>query len=364
MTTPRSTNIRADVAPYLEAVEEALRSTFDSLAETLPATLLQIGKQALAMPGKVMAEAFAQVAGDVDPTTLPLPRWPLYVILSYQAALPAEERDTWRKAIPAAIALEIAIAATDVLDELADADPSPIIRLYGPGQAMNTANLMLVVAQQILLNRGIEPGGERALHALAALLEVGLRAGMGQHLDMLYAKQGPQDVTLEMSAHVTSLKAGALISGACRMGALMAGAQGEVLELLTRFGGELGAIAQIMNDIQDVLPDAANESAGAPSSRKTDLLHRKRTLPIVFTLRDESPDPNTLQRAYAGEKGPFEEETLSQAVIDAGGVQFAQLVMEVHRQNALQTIEELETLRPGAGNMLAPIFSIEENEES
>ena len=239
MTTLQSTYTRAEVAPYLQAVDEALRATFDTLAETLPATLLQIGKQALATPGKVMAEALAQVTGDADPASLPLPRWPLYVILGYQAALPTEERDSWRKAIPAAVALEIAIAATDILDELADADPSPIIRLYGPGQAMNTANLMLVVAQQTLLDEGIKPGGERALHALSALLEVGLKAGMGQHLDMLYARQKPQEVDLDMSAHVTSLKAGALIGGWFRMGALMAGAEGEVLDLLTRFGQEL-----------------------------------------------------------------------------------------------------------------------------
>ncbi len=137
--------------------------------------------------------------------------------------------------------------------------PAPSSGSTAPGRAMNTANLMLVIAQQTLLDSGMEPGGERALQALNALLQIGLEAGVGQHLDMLYGGLGPQDVTLDMSAHVTSLKAGALIGGACRMGALMAGAEGEALELLTSFGKEMGGMAQVLNDIQDVLPQDTAE---------------------------------------------------------------------------------------------------------
>lgn len=360
MTAPHSSHPHSGVAPYLDAVGDALKSTLAGYGDTLPPTLLQIGKQALSLPGKVMAEALAEITGETDSSDLPLPRWPLFVILSYQAALPAEERGTWHRAVPAAVALEIAIAATDILDELADADPSPIIRLYGPGQAMNTANLMLVVAQQTLLKHGLEPGGERNLHALQALLDIGLQAGVGQHLDMLYSGLAPQDVTLEMAAHVTSLKAGALIGGAFRMGALMAGAQGEVLETLTRFGQELGGIAQVLNDIQDVLPQATGLGTEAVAGRKTDISHRKRTLPIVFTLRDDSPEPNALQRAFnASNTSPVDEEELSQAILDAGGVQFAQLVIEVHRQNAIEAVQQLDTLRPGAREVLSPIFSTE-----
>jgi geranylgeranyl pyrophosphate synthase len=363
MSTPYSHSTHAEVAPYLAAVGDALKATLDSYAGTLPPTLVQIGKEALSVPGKVMAETLAQATGECDSASLPLPRWPLYVILSYRSAVLDEERDAWQEAVPAAVALEIAIAATDILDELADADPSPIVRQHGPGQAMNTANLLLVVAQQTLLKRGMEPGGERALQALNALLDIGLEAGVGQHLDMLYGGLGPQDVTLDMSAHVTSLKAGALIAGACRMGALMAGADGEVLELLTRFGREMGGMAQVLNDIQDVLPqDTAGEIEGLPG-RKTDLRLRKRTLPVVFTLRDEGPEPNALQRAFSGtgEAKP-DEEAMSQAILDAGGVQFAQLVIEVHRQNVFQTLEKLEALRPGARKMLSTLFSVEDDE--
>ena len=358
MTTYQTPDSRHDVAHYLEAVGDALKAVLASYTETFPPTLVQISKMALSTPGKVMAETLVRLTGEGDPTSLPLPRWPLSVILSYRAALLDGERESWREAIPAAVALEIAVAATDILDELADGDPSPIISAYGPGQAMNTANLMLVVAQQTLLKRGMEQAGERALDALNALLDVGVQAGVGQHLDMSYSEMGPQEVTLDMSAHATSLKAGTLVGGACRIGALMAGAQGEVLELLTRFGREMGNMGQVLNDIQDVLPQAVVSDSDNIGGRKSDLRMRKRTLPVVYTLREEREGPNALQRAFAGDAGSQpRDEVLTQAILDAGGVQFAQLVIEVHRQNLLQTLEELEALRPGARRELAPLFA-------
>src|SRR6186997_3321929 len=109
-----------DLLPYLDSVSDALKDILASCSDILPATLLQIGKQALTAPGKVMTAELMGIMGEGDPTTLPLPRWPLQVKLTYMAALPEEERRSWRMSVPAAAAYEIVIAATDVLDELAD----------------------------------------------------------------------------------------------------------------------------------------------------------------------------------------------------------------------------------------------------
>jgi geranylgeranyl pyrophosphate synthase len=249
------------------------------------------------------------------------------------------------------------MAAADLLDEIADDDPSPIVRQYGPGQALNTANLMLVMAQQVLLKAARMSGGDKALDALGTLQEMLVDAAVGQHLDMLYDRMGAGEVDLEMSARVTELKAGTLIAGACRMGALMARADKQLVDLLDKFGRAMGGIAQIINDIQDVVP-LEEGSGGAEIERKTDVALHKRTMPIVFTLRDDAPKPNALQRAFAGEAG-IDEEEQRRAVIEAGGVQFAQLVMEVHKQNALEAIEELEALRPGARQVLGHLMASE-----
>jgi geranylgeranyl pyrophosphate synthase len=354
MTMPDSSDSDSpgpDLASLIAAVDRELTSTLVRYSGALPKSLVKIGKFALGATGKVFA--YEQDAAS-DPAHLP--RWPLTVLLSCQAASLPRPQDAWKRALPAAVAVEIAMAAADVLDEIADDDPSPLVREWGAGQALNTANLMLVMAQQALLWSAQGEGGARAMSALGALQDMLVQAATGQHLDMLYDRMGPEEVTLEMSFEMTALKAGALVSGACRMGALMAGAEDPVVDLLARFGKEIGSIAQLTNDIQDVIP----RSIGADFDRKTDLRQRKRTIPIVFTLRDEIPEPNAVQRAFAESPGgDVDEDDLRRAVMSAGGVQFASLISEVHRQHALEALNELEALRPGAISILDPLVPAE-----
>jgi competence protein ComQ len=335
----------------IEAVEAELKATLLAYAGSMPLTLITMGKFALAAPGKVMSTQAARAAGTEDPGRPPL--WPLLALLSCHAATGPERQDAWRQALPAAVAVEIAMVAADLIDEITDQDPSPFVAEYGAGQALNTGNLMLVMAQQVLLRSALGSGGEHALHALQALQDALVQAATGQHLDMLYDRMGADEVTLEMCVQMTDLKAGALMAGACRMGALMSGAGELVVDLLTRFGQELGSIAQIANDVQDVMP--LEEGVDDSPERKTDLQLRKRTLPIMFALRDESDQPNAVQRKFRGEPTAVEfgDEELRQAVVAAGGVQFANLIAEVHRQNALDILEEIESLRPGARAILS-----------
>jgi geranylgeranyl diphosphate synthase, type I len=322
--------------------------------------LIRMGKFVLSSPGKALY--MPESAGDdaLGSSLESTPLWVLNVVLPCIAALRPEEKDEWRRALPGVVAVELAMAAADLLDELADEDPSPFVREFGPGQALNTGSLMLVMAQQTLLRSAQDDmeGGERALRALAALQEMLVQAAVGQHLDMLYDKMEPGEVDLEMSAHMTDLKAGALVSGAARIGAILSGADEQVVETIARFGKEAGCIAQLINDVQDVMPlpaEAGAEEKGLPE-RKTDIRLRKRTLPIVFALRDDSPVPNALQLAFRGEGGQIDDEEMRRAVVAAGGVNFANLLSEVHRQKALEALDDLEELRPGARDILIALL--------
>lgn len=350
---------QSEIRQFLEATDEQLTAALLEYAALMPLSLVTIGKLALSAPGKVMsAVPLMQQASPSLPS--PLPRWPLYVIEAFRVGSQAGGAD-WREALPGAVAVELAMTAADLLDELTDDDPSPVIARYSPGQALNAGSLMLVMSQQVLLKAAQSSGNARYLAALAALQEMLVEAAVGQHLDMLYDRMAPDEVTLEMSADVTAKKAGALIAGAWRVGALISGADAPTVDLLTTLGREIGGIAQLSNDLQDVLPlditlDAAvGLSDGPPPERKTDLRLHKRTLPIVFTLRDDGDEPNPVQRAFRdpGYAATADEEALRRAVLEAGGVRFAQLVMEVHAQNIRRLLAELEELRPGVSEMLA-----------
>ncbi|MDQ3930209.1 MAG: hypothetical protein M3328_13815, partial [Chloroflexota bacterium] len=147
---------------------------------------------------------------------------------------------------------------------------------------------------------------------------------------------------------------------------LLSGAAEPVVDLLTRLGREIGGFAQLSNDLEAVLPldisvaEVALIEEGDAPRLKTDLRLRKRTLPVVFTLREGGDTPNPLQRAFTDPTyaTSVDEDALRRAILEAGGVQFAQLVMEVHAQNIVQLLGELEPLRPGASEMLAYLLPV------
>jgi geranylgeranyl pyrophosphate synthase len=339
------------------ATRQELERILLEYADVLPPAVIDMGKIALSAPGKVMAHLRGEEAAHEKPA-----RWPLFVLLSYLAAASDDRRDQWERAVPGACAVEIAMAAADLIDEWTDSDRSELLEGYGPGQAINTANLMLVMAQRVLARDAIEGGGERSLAALEALQGMLVEAAVGQHLDMLHSGD-IWGVALKTSARITSLKAGALIGGACRVGALLSGADAAIVEAVTRWGREIGSIAQIENDINDVLPEGMRES-GEPEG-KTDIARRKPTMPIVFTLRAEEGEPNALQRAYSEPLGtPADEETLRRSIVEAGGVQFGHLIINVHRENALNALSDLDTLRPGASALLKTVMGGVESPEA
>lgn len=341
-----------NIAQTLRDVDDALKAALFRYAGILPNSLIRMGKYALSAPGKVMLWRTLTDMGEPAPQ----PKWPFLVIQSYRAAVPPEERDNWHTVMPAVVAVELAIAAADLIDEAADYDPSPFIEEYGTGQALNTANLMLVMAQQTLVWEA-QNGSDRALAALGALQAMLVEAAVGQHLDMSYETMGLQDVTPDMSGEMTDKKAGALMAGAFRMGALMAGVDNAVVELLARFGRQLGGIAQITNDVQDILPAGPSAEGDAPKP-KTDLRQRKRTLPIVYALREQAEQPNALQAAFAHPPTEDEdEEAMRAAIVEAGGLNFAALVVDIYSNTASEVLDALEELRPGAKAILSSLMA-------
>jgi geranylgeranyl pyrophosphate synthase len=353
---------------FIAASREELVAMLSNYLDVMTPELVRMGKFALSGPGKVL-HLPETPPGTPYPalSAQDTPSWMLNVILACMAALPPERRGEWRVSLPGVVAVELSMAAADLLDELADDDPSPFVREFGPGQALNTGSLMLVMAQQALTpgpkfrvqspessSGDSRPGtldSGLALKALGALQDMLVQAAVGQHLDMLYDKLGPDEVDLEMSGRMTDLKAGALVEGASRIGAILSGAEDRVVELVARFGKASGSIAQIINDVQDVIPLDKQAGMGDIPERKTDIRLRKRTLPIVFALREEGPQPNAVQRAFQGEEAVDEEE-LRRVIVATGAVNFANLIAEVHRQKALEALEELEALRQGARDLL------------
>ncbi len=87
------------------------------------------------------------------------------------------------------------------------------------------------------------------LKVLDLFTKTGMEICEGQQLDMDYENL-PQ-ITMEQYTELIGLKTGVLVACAAKMGALIAGAEERVCELLYRYGYELGLAFQIADDYLD-----------------------------------------------------------------------------------------------------------------
>ncbi len=167
---------------------------------------------------------------------------------------------SWRLAgaarpLPASLALAVEVlhAGSLIVDDVQDGS---LLRRGGPALhhlvglpvALNTANWMYFWAARLVARAGLPPALELAItHDTQLTL---LRCHHGQALD-LSAHVGAlrRGEVPGVVAATTQLKTGALLALAARIGARAAGAPADAVDTLGRFGGELGAGLQMLDDL-------------------------------------------------------------------------------------------------------------------
>lgn len=107
-----------------------------------------------------------------------------------------------------------------------------------------------------------------------------LQASAGQQRDLLAERRLATDLTREECLEIASAKAGALLSLACRMGAMCASVEEAQVEHCAEAGRLLGIAAQLDNDAHDLY--GLLRPVGASGSQKSDLVRGKKTLPVVL----------------------------------------------------------------------------------
>ncbi len=88
------------------------------------------------------------------------------------------------------------------------------------------------------------------------------------------------EITEEEYYRIIAAKTGALISAACRIGAIIGGLSGEREEALARFGMKTGMAFQMVDDILDYMAD----EKGLGKKLGKDLDEGKITLPLIYLL--------------------------------------------------------------------------------
>lgn len=224
--------------PYLDDLRRLVDEALEELMPpegTRPARLTAAMRYSLFAGGKRVRPILALAAADCiagDPKLAKVPACSLELVHTYSLIhddLPAMDDDDFRRGQPTCH------------------------RAFDEATAILAGDALLTMAFEILAsddhNAVLPP--ENLLRMVAELGRAAGWKGMvgGQQVDMESEGTEPDQPVVE---YIHTHKTGALIRAAVRMGAMAAGASGDQLSDLTRYGEKLGLAFQVVDDILDV----------------------------------------------------------------------------------------------------------------
>ncbi len=259
----------------------------------------------------------------------------------------------WRRALPAAAALELVHNFSLLHDDVQDGDTTRRGRatawtVFGTHQAIAAGNGMRVVADQTLL--ALADAGLSAETITAASVELTrryLEMIEGQYLDMSF--EHADNVTPDEYLDMVARKTGALIEAAMYLGALVATDDDAVAHAFGACGRQLGLAFQVRDDLLGIWgdPDATGKPVGS------DIRRKKKSMPAVFLFESAGPeDRRWLDEAYAADEVAGEDVERVLEMLDRLGARaHVQQTAERQAAGAVSAIEGLH-LPPDARRTL------------
>ena len=256
----------------------------------------------------------------------------------------------WHRALPAASAVELIHNFSLVHDDIEDHSETrrgraTVWKLAGIPQAINAGDALFVLSHLTLFrlrDLGIAP--ERILKVKQTLDNACLNLTVGQHLDLAFEDRG--DVSEEEYSYMVEGKTSSLLSAATASGALLADAPEDIVCHASNFGKHLGSAFQALDDILGIW--GSPQITGKPAS--DDLLHRKKTLPVVIGLK-RSKTFCALWRS--GEKSPALIRDMISQLESCGSLESTQQVAQRHTDSALASLHSAAPPSPPRGELEA-----------
>jgi heptaprenyl diphosphate synthase len=266
---------------------------------------------------------------------------PLLLLLSARLCAGAEA-ELPRKAVRAAVSLEMLHVATLIHDDIVDLAPMrrglrTVFAERGTAMAVLIGDMQFIQAVRCFAD-AVET--DKDMRLVRLVLEVGFKICCGE-LDELQTDPTWRGGALRQRYYqVVDRKTAALFGLACEAGANLVGARTRLTYFLSRFGRRFGRAFQIMDDIFDLVrPDAVSGKAAG-----TDLAQRRFSLPIIYAL-DELPPDHPAQRIMRGET--LDEAELRRAVRDVAGSNGLLRAWSEARTMGIEAVQALEVLPDG-----------------
>ncbi|MBK1784147.1 polyprenyl synthetase family protein [Prauserella cavernicola] len=202
---------------------------------------------------------------------------PMFTLLASQFG-----KDGRDAVVTAAAAVELVHLATlyhdDVMDEATMRRGAPSVNARWDNTiAILTGDFLFAHASRLVADLGTD--------AARIIAETFGELVTGQMRETVGPGEGEDPVAHYLS--VIAQKTGSLIATAGRFGGMLSDASDEHIEALCRFGEIIGTAFQISDDIIDI--DSPSHELG--KSQGTDLREGVRTLPMLYELAEDRPDP-------------------------------------------------------------------------
>lgn len=186
-----------------------------------------------------------------------------------------------REALDAAVGVEVfhnfTLLHDDVMDKSDTRRGRPTVhKQWDENVAILSGDAMLTLATQLVSH--VPDGALREV--IVTFNDMAMRIYEGQALDMDFENRS--EVSLEEYIDMIRRKTSALLSGALRIGALIAGASRETAEALAEYGDRLGLAFQIRDDYLDVYGDPA--TFGKPVGG--DIANNKKTFLLISAMEN------------------------------------------------------------------------------
>lgn len=243
--------------------------------------------------------------------------------------------------LPAAASLELIHNFSLIHDDIEDASCErhhrpTVWKLWGQPQATNAGDSMFALAYLALLKlreKGIAE--TKIMRAIQVLSEACLELCEGQYLDIAYESRG--DVSTEDYLRMITKKTAALMAASTSIGACLVTEDERIVDYFHEFGKSLGVAYQIHDDILGIW--GTEEKIG--KSVKGDILHRKKTLPVVYGLENSrGKDKQSLVKLYSQESIEVEDVTEVVEILNRSGARgYAQDLEQQYYHQALTKLE-------------------------
>lgn len=200
-----------------------------------------------------------------------------------------------QKALPAAAAVELLHNFSLIHDDIQDNSPTrhnrpTVWQVWGIANAINAGDALFTLAYSALdmLADDIQP--QTVLTIWRIFNHTNLELTRGQHLDMRFETLA--QVPVEDYISMLRGKTAALLAACAQIGALIATGDATLAQHYATFGMNIGIAFQIRDDILGIWGDPSVTGKSAA----TDIISRKKSLPVLFGLAHSTELVTVYQR--------------------------------------------------------------------